>query len=64
MDALGLEFLGPQYPAGRKADPVQGASDSLNVITYHTRRQTPETAKIQLDYVLRLSQVHQCPGPE
>ena len=50
MDALGLEFLGPQYPAGRKADPVLGASDTPNVITYHTTRETPETARIQLDY--------------
>lgn len=50
MDALGLEFLGPQYPPGRKADPVPGASDTPNVVTYHTTKQTPETACTQLDY--------------
>lgn len=50
MGALGLEFLGPQTPAGRKAHPIEGASNTQNVITYHTTRQTPETARIQLDY--------------
>lgn len=50
MDALGLEFMGPQYPAGRKADPVPGASNTPNVITYHKRTETPATARIQLDY--------------
>ena len=45
-----MEFLGPQYPPGRKADPVPGASGTPNVVTYHTTKQTPETACTQLDY--------------
>ena len=59
MDALGLEFLGPQYPAGRQAVPVPGASDTRNVVTYHTTSQTPETARIQLDYVFASHGFHE-----
>lgn len=59
MRALGMEFLGPQYPAGRKADPVEGASETQNVITYHTRRQTPETAMKQLDYAFASQGFHE-----
>ena len=53
MTALGLEFLGPQHPDGRKANPTpQGLpSDTRNVPTFHSTRQTPETAQNQLDYV-------------
>ena len=53
FDALGLEFLGPQYPAGRQADPIpQGlSSDTGNLPTYYTSRQDPATAQNQLDYV-------------
>ncbi len=52
MDALGMEFLGPQHPAGRRACPTpQGLPrDTRNVPTYHTTRQSPETAQNQLDY--------------
>ena len=52
MQALGLEFMGPQSPAGRQADPLPPGlpSDSLNVPTYHTTRQSPATAANQLDY--------------
>ena len=41
MDALGLEFLGPRYPAGRRASPApQGLPpDSQNIPTYYTTRQ-------------------------
>lgn len=59
MGALGLEFLGPQTPAGRKAHPIEGASNTQNVITYHTTRQTPETARIQLDYAFASRGFHQ-----
>jgi endonuclease/exonuclease/phosphatase family metal-dependent hydrolase len=53
MAALGLPFVGPQAPHGRPADPrppelPEGCS---NVPTYHTNRQTPETASHQLDFV-------------
>ena len=41
MDALGLEFMGPQHPAGRRADPApQGLpEDTRNVPTFHTQNQ-------------------------
>ncbi len=53
MDALGLEFIGPQHPNGRLAEPTpQGLpKDTKNVPTYHTTRQSPRTAQNQLDYV-------------
>ncbi|MCY4369692.1 MAG: hypothetical protein OXF41_09810 [bacterium] len=52
MDALGLELLGPQYPAGRRAEPTPAylPSDTRNVPTYHTVAQSPETADSQLDW--------------
>ena len=52
MDALGLEFMGPEFPAGRQAHPTPGGlpPDTRNVPTYHTIRQSPETAQLQLDY--------------
>ena len=53
LGALGFEFLGPQYPHGRKANPTPPRLpiDSRNVPTYHTTLQTPETVANQLDYV-------------
>ena len=53
MDALGVERLGPRYPAGRRADPTPESlpDDTRNVPTYHTTRQTPATATKQLDWV-------------
>lgn len=53
MDALGLECLGPDDPAGRQADPVPSglSADTKNVPTYHSTRQSPKTAANQLDYV-------------
>jgi hypothetical protein len=52
MAALGLSFVGPQFPAGRRADPwpEELPRDSLNVPTFHTIHQTPEFAKRQLDF--------------
>ena len=51
--ALGFEFVGPQHPNGRSASPVpQGLpKNTLNVPTFYTTRQKPETAVNQLDYV-------------
>lgn len=51
--ALGLEFLGPQYPNGRRAEPPPEwlPADTLTVPTYHTARQSPADADLQLDYV-------------
>ena len=61
MDTLGLEFLGPRYPAGRRADPAppELPPDTLNVPTYHTSRQSPATASIQLDYVFASRGFHE-----
>ena len=53
MEALGLPFVGPQAPHGRQADPWprELPRESRNVPTFHTNRQTPETATRQLDFV-------------
>ena len=52
-EALGLRFIGPEYPHGRQADPWPGElpKESTCVPTYYHRRQTPETATRQLDFV-------------
>ena len=52
MDALGIEFLGPRYPDGRRACPTpQGLPpDTENVPTYYTTTRSPATAQNQLDY--------------
>jgi len=46
MNALGLKFMGPQYPDGRRAEPPpQGVpEDTKNVPTFHSTQH-------QLDYV-------------
>ena len=64
MDALGLEFLGPQSPAGRQAQPTpQGLpADTENVPTYHTTRQSPTTAQNQLDYAFASRGFHETVG--
>ena len=61
MDALGMEFLGPQYPAGRRACPSpQGLPpDTRNVPTYYTTTQSPATAQNQLDYVFASRGFHE-----
>lgn len=53
MSALGLSFVGPQAPAGRRADPWPDElpPTSNNVPTYHTSHQTPASATRQLDFV-------------
>ena len=53
MSALGLSFVGPQAPAGRRAEPwpEELPHESNNVPTYHTSHQTPATATRQLDFV-------------
>lgn len=51
--SVGMEFVGPQSPNGRLADPWPSElpSESLNVPTYHSNAQTPATATRQLDFV-------------
>ena len=53
MDTLGLRFVGPQAPNGKQATPwpEELPKDSLNVPTYRTRKNKPETATRQLDFV-------------
>ncbi len=53
LAALGLSFVGPQAPAGRRAEPWPDElpTESNNVPTYYTSRQTPATATRQLDFV-------------
>lgn len=53
METMGLPCVGPQYPNGRQADPWPDElpRDSTNVPTFHSNRQSPVTAKRQLDYV-------------
>ena len=61
FEALGLQFMGPQYPSGRRAaQPPHGLpSDSRNVPTYHTRSRCPATAEHQLDYVFASRGFHE-----
>ena len=61
FEALGLQFMGPQYPSGRRAaQPPHGLpSDSRNVPTYHTRSRRPATAEHQLDYVFASRGFHE-----
>ena len=60
--ALGLEFLGPQYPAGRRAEPIpQGLpATTKNLPTYYTTHQKmPAKAQNQLDYVFASRGFHE-----
>ncbi len=61
MHALGMEFLGPRYPDGRRACPAPRGlpQDTLNVPTYHTTRQSPATAQNQLDYAFASRGFHE-----
>lgn len=60
LEALGLVFLGPQFPHGRLADPTPAGlpADTSNVPTYFTTRQRPQTAANQLDYVFASQGFH------
>ena len=61
FEALGFVLLGPQYPAGRRAEPTPSGlpADTANVPTYHTTRQRPATAANQLDYVFASCGFHE-----
>ena len=62
MNAIGLEFMGPQSPNGRQADPTPAGlpPDTRNVPTYYTIAQKkPENAQIQLDYVFASRGFHE-----
>lgn len=51
MKALGLKFVGPQYPHGRRACPSGLPEDTKNVRTFHTGD--------QLDYVFASKGFHE-----
>ena len=53
MAAIGIPFVGPQAPAGRRANPWPDElpQTSNNVPTYHSNFMTPATAIRQLDFV-------------
>ncbi|MFV8817130.1 endonuclease/exonuclease/phosphatase family protein [Haliea sp. E17] len=57
--ALGLEFLGPQFPNGRKAlpHPAELPVDSLDVPTYYPRQRDPAGATRQIDFVFGTSNI-------
>ena len=59
FEALGLTFVGPQFPKGRQASPwpLELPRSSRNVPTYHTTHQTCDTATRQLDFVFVSSAV-------
>ena len=61
MEALGLEFLGPQAPNGRQAlsPPDDVPADTKNVPTYYAPRQSPADAGHQLDYVFASRGFHE-----
>ena len=62
MDALGLEFMGPQYPNGRQAEPapIGLEHDTKNVPTYIPGRgRSPASARNQLDYVFASRGFHE-----
>ena len=63
MEALGLEFLGPQGPAphgwSERPQPTDVPPDTRNVPTVHYARGGPETAVNQLDYAFASRGFHE-----
>ena len=59
MEIMGLSCFGPEHPNGRQADPWPDElpRDSRNVPTFHSNRQSPATARRQLDYVFASSEL-------
>jgi len=62
MAAVGLSFVGPQFPGGRRAEalPCGLPEGSANVPTFHTTRQSPATAEHQLDFVFASADLADC----
>ena len=61
MAALGMHYVGPQYPNGRQANPKPEhlKPDSLEVVTYYTVARDIATAHIQLDHVFASHGLHE-----
>ena len=64
MEALGLEYMGPWYPNGRRADtvPAHAPSDTKNVPTFYsdnTKESSPADAYNQLDHVFASRGFHE-----
>ena len=61
MKALGLEYMGPSYPNGRRSDPKPAhlPDDTENVPTYYSRTRTPATAHVQVDHVFASRGFHE-----
>ena len=61
MKSLGLEFMGPQYPNGRQADPVPDfmPTDTKNVVTFRRPGQALANVDQQLDYVFASRGFHE-----
>lgn len=53
MAAIGLSYVGPQYPHGEQCSPwpAELPRDSKNVPTFRTRKADPSSATRQLDFV-------------
>ena len=60
MDVLGLEFVGPQAPFGRRAEKPREhePADSRNVVTYYPPGRNPATAIHQLDFAFASRDFH------
>ena len=61
MNALGLEFLGPQHPNSRQAHPTPDfmKPDTRNVMTYYTVDNSAVTANRQIDYAFASRGFHE-----
>ncbi|MYD37158.1 MAG: hypothetical protein F4X20_09210 [Dehalococcoidia bacterium] len=61
INAIGLEFIGPQAPNGRQAEArLPGEpSDSRNVVTYSTRSNPAEADNRQLDFAFASRGFHE-----
>ena len=59
LQALGLEFLGPQVPNGRWVPQQEVPSDTENVPTHHMRGKSPAEADRQLDYAFASQGFHE-----
>ena len=59
LGMVGLQFVGPQSPNGRQADPWPSElpRESLNVPTFRTNLHNPDTATRQLDFVFASSDI-------